>query len=260
MLTEDSLRRKVAAEAVKAVSLLPPPLEKKISQARENSEGLERKVLGRILENIEAAESSGVPLCQDTGVFEVWLRLGKNTASEGRRITEAILRGVRDVHESGPLRSSMSDIKPVIHTEISGADETGVIMTPRGFGSENYTFLHMLPPGVEEDEIIERVYGDLRRAAGRPCPPYVLGLGIGGTASKAVELSALALAECDFEHSPFEERVLRKANTLGTGAGGVGGAHTVLGVKLLEFPRHIAGVPLAVHIGCWCNRVVRFFL
>lgn len=258
MLSEREISRLFASEAEKAVIGLPESLNDELRRASLDSEGLEKSVLSGILKNSSEASRGGVPLCQDTGVFEVFLRIGKDSPYAGIDFNAVVTDGIRAAHKGGLLRASMDDVRPVIHIEFDGSSSVEAVITPRGFGSENYTYLHMLPPESKDDEIILKVIEDAAAAEARPCPPYLIGIGLGGTASKAMELSVKALTCMDFEYSIIEQKILDGVNKLGQGAGGFGGRHTALGVKVLRFPAHIAGLPLAVHIGCWANRFRRF--
>lgn len=246
------------SEAVKSTYLLPAPLKEKIKSVIGSSEGLENKVLSRILENIEIAENNKVPVCQDTGVFEIWISIGEDCSIKGVNFNEVVTHAIKKAHEMGGLRKSMSEILPVIHTNFIAGNYIEVVITPRGFGSENYSFLHMMNPESSNEDIANQILKDVKETGGRPCPPYVVGVGIGGTASKAVEMSTLALTEMDFIHNEEEDDLLKKINNIGTGAGAMRGAHTALGIKMKRFPQHIAGLAVGVHIGCWCNRVRRF--
>ncbi len=255
---ENELKKRICSEVEKAVYIIPPELKKRIALAHDNSSGLEKKVLGRIIENIEIASENKISLCQDTGVYEIWVDIGVRSPYNKVNLTRVIEEAVASAHKGGIMRSSMDEIKPVVNFSFSDSSRLDFIMTPRGFGSENYTFLHMMPPESSFESISDRIVEDIKSAGGRPCPPYLVGVGIGGTATKAVELSARALAEMDFEDNSRQENILKRLNNLGVGAGAVGGSHTALGIKIKKFPKHIAGLPLCVRAGCWCNRTRRF--
>ncbi len=247
-------------ESIKSSYILPLSLKKCIRNASKSSRGLERKVLVKIVENIEIAESHKIPLCQDTGVFEVWLKIGKYCVIKDANFNTVVRRAIKKAHEKGKLRASMNRIEPVVHIDFTEAKKyIEVVITPRGFGSENYSFLHMMNPESSFSDIEKQVLEDVKYANGAPCPPYIVGVGIGGTASKAVEMSTKALTEVKFKGCMEKEvELLKEINTINTGAGGFGGKFTALGVKIKYFPRHIAGLSVGVHIGCWCNRVRRF--
>ncbi|NLB34379.1 MAG: fumarate hydratase [Elusimicrobia bacterium] len=260
MEPETEIAQIFASEAEKAVIRLPKNLLQALNQAEENSQGLEKKVFSRIIENSFQAEKGKIPVCQDTGVFEVWLSVGKNSPLASLNLSYAATQGIRAAHSSGLLRASMDDVRPIIHIEYNDTDYVEVVVAARGFGSENYTSLHMLPPGSGQTRIIKEIVAAAEEAAARPCTPYLIGIGLGGTASKAVELSSKALTEIDFKPNDFEKKILDEVNGLGLGAGGFKGKYTALGVKVLKFPAHIAGLPLAVHLGCWANRYRKFRL
>jgi fumarate hydratase subunit alpha len=254
----DKFRKLLIEEVIKSTYILPGILCRRIEQAHDSSEGLEKKVLFRILENIKIAEEKKIPVCQDTGIFEIWLYIGNEADINGVNFNAIVSSAVQQAHKDGRLRQSMSEIEPVIHTQFVYGKFIEVIVTPRGFGSENYSYLHMLNPESSFEEIMDIILKDVRDSAGHPCPPYIIGIGIGGTASKAIEISTLALAEINFEPDTREARLLEEINKIGIGAGGMGGKYTALGVKINYFPQHIAGLALGVHIGCWCNRIRRF--
>jgi fumarate hydratase subunit alpha len=251
--------KKIAEEAVKSTCILPDPLKTKIREACNTSSGLEKKFFERITENLDISETRDVPACQDTGIFEMWIKIGDRIDISGGNIGETAVRAIKKAHENGFFRKSMDPVEPVVHISFIKDNHIDVVVTPRGFGSENYSFLHMMNPESDFTAIKNQVIEDVKTAGGRPCPPYLIGIGIGGTASKAVEMSTEALTEIDFINPDKEEsEILADINKLGIGAGGMGGDFTALAVKIKKFPQHIAGLALAVHIGCWCNRVRKF--
>ncbi|MFH1414835.1 MAG: fumarate hydratase [Elusimicrobiota bacterium] len=254
----ESFENRLIDEMIKSTYILPRPLKKMIKTAYFSSSGLEKRVFKRIIENISIAEKEKIPVCQDTGIMEIWLKIGNSCRLDRCNFNALFDRAAKKAHKIGGLRKSMDRIRPVLHTELMSGKNIDVVISPRGFGSENYSFLHMMPPVSSIKDITDRIILDVKEAGGRPCPPYVIGIGIGGTASKAVEMSVEALTEAGSVLSTEEERILRAINRLKTGAGSVGGRHTALSVRIKRFPMHIAGLALGVHIGCWCNRVRRF--
>jgi fumarate hydratase subunit alpha len=254
----NELKDLIIEEAVKSTYILPEGLQKNLEAACCNAEGIEKKVLKGIVGNIKIAEENSLPACQDTGVFEIWVNIGQEASIDKLDLDKTILQAIQEAHKVGGLRKSMPEIKPVVHYGIIEGRNIEFVITPRGFGSENYSFLHMMNPEATFEDIKKQILEDVRSAGGRPCPPYLIGVGIGGTASKAVEMSTQALTEIDFNHSEHETELLKQVNAIGTGAGGMGGRYTALGIKIKEFPQHIAGLAVGVHIGCWCNRVRRF--
>ncbi|MDA3792745.1 MAG: fumarate hydratase [Elusimicrobia bacterium] len=257
----NNIKDVIAGEVIKSVTVLPGELVEEIRKSSRKAEGIEKKVLEGMLKNCEIAEKENIPLCQDTGIFEIWFELGRESILKDINVNDLFTEAVRQGHKKGGLRDSMTGPpSPVIHIESSNKKNTRVTITPRGFGSENYTKLHMIDPNATFEKISEIIVEDVKSANGRPCPPYMVGIGIGGTASQAVELSARALTEIDFKFTDREKDLLNEINKLSHGAGGMGGSITALAVKIKERPSHIAGKALGVHIGCWSNRVRRFFL
>ncbi len=256
------VKKIIAGEVINAVTVLPEELVNQIKKSLDKAASpTEKNVLKSMLKNCEIAAEKSIPLCQDTGIFEIWVELGSRSILKDININEFITEAVREGHKRGRLRESMSGPpQPVIHIQSSGKKNSTITITPRGFGSENYSKLHMLDPNSSFEKIRDIITGDVKDADGRPCPPYLIGIGIGGTASSAVELSVKALTEIDFKFSGREKDLLSEINKLSHGAGGLGGKITCLGVKIKETPSHIAGKALGVHIGCWCNRVRRFNL
>jgi fumarate hydratase subunit alpha len=251
----------ITEEVIKSVTVLPAGLFEQLKKGRKNVTEREKRVLDSIVKNSEIAREKAIPLCQDTGIFEIWVELGRESSFRKADINNLINEAVREGHKRGNLRESMTGpAEAAIHIESGAGKNTRITITPRGFGSENYTSLHMLDPDSTFAQIKNIVIEDVKAADGRPCPPYLLGIGIGGTASEAVELSARALTEINFKFTKEEKEILDKVNTLSHGSGGMGGNLSALGVKILEKPSHIAGKALGVHIGCWCNRVRRFVL
>ncbi len=250
------IKKQITAQIIKSTFNLPGTLKQKLNSCKKESEGLEKKFFKRMIENLDISQKNKIPACQDTGIFEVWVNLGKNLKKNGLNLDKIITRAVKNAHREGKLRRSMPDgVKPVLHFEFWDKNFTEIILTPRGFGSENYSFLHMLNPETGFRKIIKMITGDVKKAGSRPCPPFLIGVGLGGTASKAVELSSLALTRMDFKPTDREKGILQAVNKLKIGAGGTGGQFTAIGAKVLNFPAHIAGLAMGVHIGCWCNRV-----
>jgi fumarate hydratase subunit alpha len=254
----NELENLLIEEAVKSTYILPEGLIKSLETACGDSEGIEKKVLTAIVENIKIGKDNALPACQDTGVFEIWVNIGRESSIDKLDLDNTIKQAIKKAHKTGGLRKSMTEIEPVVHYGLTEGKDVEFIITPRGFGSENYSFLHMMNPESTFEDIKEQILEDVKAAGGRPCPPYVVGIGIGGTASKAVEMSTQALTEIDFNHTGQESELLKQINNIGTGAGGMGGKYTALGIKIKGFPQHIAGLAVGVHIGCWCNRVRRF--
>jgi fumarate hydratase subunit alpha len=229
-------------------------------------------VLDKILKNIEIAASENIPLCQDTGTAVVFLDIGQDVQIVGGNLEECVNDGVRCAYEEGYLRKSMvsrpfsarvntKDNTPaVIHTEIVPGDRIRISVMPKGGGSENCSRLTVLPPARGREGIIDFVVNLVDESGSNPCPPIIVGLGIGGTTDKAMTLAKKALLRRvgapnpDPEVAELEREILKRINNLGIGAMGYGGRITALAVHAEVFPAHIASLPVAVNIQCWCAR------
>lgn len=237
--------------------------------AGEEKEPLPKSVLDMICENMEISEKEYMPMCQDTGMVVVFVEIGQEVYVSGS-LTDAINEGVRQGYRDGYLRASIvndpaerlntKDNTPaVIHFDIVPGDKLKLTVMPKGFGSENKSGLKMLVPAEGIEGACDFVVKTVKKASGDPCPPIVVGVGIGGTMEKAALLSKEALVQMFHETvNPYwrsiESELFKRINELGIGAGGFGGKHTCLGVKILTFPTHIAGLPVAVNIGCHVSR------
>ena len=235
----------------------------------------ERKKLAKeaikvILENARIAEKDKVPICQDTGYPIFFLEIGK-IKLDLKKVKEELTEGVREATTDGYLRSSVlldplrregisPNIPPILHVEASSRNGIKITLLVKGFGSENQTKLVMLKPNAGEDEIIEAVKEHVKGVGSRACPPYIIGIGIGGTSDIALMYSKKAtLLEIDKESkdpkiAKFESEIKKQVNKLGIGPLGVGGYTTCLGVRILTHPTHIAGLPLAISLGCHATR------
>jgi len=235
----------------------------------------ERKKLAKeaikvILENAKIAERDKVPICQDTGYPIFFLEIGK-IKLDLKKVKDALTEGIREATIDGYLRSSvLSDplrrqgispnIPPILHVEASGRKGIKITLLVKGFGSENQTKLVMLKPNAGEDEIIEAVKEHVKGVGSRACPPYIIGIGIGGTSDIALMYSKKAtLLEMDKKSKDpkiarLESEIKKRVNKLGIGPLGVGGYTTCLGVRILTHPTHIAGLPLAISLGCHATR------
>ena len=229
-----------------------------------------RDILSRIAENFEIAAETKVPICQDTGMACVFLKVGQEVHINGN-LEEAVNEGVRRGYREGYLRKSVvrdplgrvntGDNTPaVIHYEIVPGDKLEITVAPKGFGSENMSAIKMLKPSDGVDGVVDFVVQTVREAGPNPCPPIVVGVGIGGTFEKAAYLAKKALLRNvdSSNENPYyaalEQELLGRINTLGIGPQGFGGATTALGVNIETYPTHIAGLPVAVNIGCHVTR------
>ena len=230
-----------------------------------------KEILCQLTDNADIAKNENVPICQDTGMAIVFVELGQEVHIKGGLLTDAINEGVRRGYRDGYLRKSVvsdpfirentKDNTPaIIHYDIVEGDKIKIIVAPKGFGSENMSKIYMLKPsaGIEgaKDAIVQAV----DEAGPNPCPPIVVGVGVGGNFEMAALLAKKALLRPIGSHSDkphlreMEEELLERMNSLGIGPQGLGGVTTVLGVNVESFPTHIAGMPIAVNISCHVTR------
>ncbi len=230
-----------------------------------------RTMLTDIIKNAEIAREEQMPICQDTGMAVFFLKLGQEVHITGGLLADAINEGVRQGYQDGYLRKSVvadpvrrgntGDNTPaVIHLELVAGDSLEITLAPKGFGSENMSAIKMCKPSEGLDGIIDFVVETVKNAGGNPCPPLVVGVGIGGTFEKCATLAKQALLRDvdsknpDPYYAELEEILLTKINQLDIGPQGFGGKTTALGVNVETFPTHIAGMPCAVNINCHVTR------
>lgn len=232
---------------------------------------LGRQVLDTIIENDHIAEQERVPMCQDTGMTVVFVEMGQEVHISGGYIEDAINQGVRQGYQKGYLRKSVvgdplerintGDNTPaIIHYEIKPGDRFKIIVSPKGFGSENKSALKMLTPSQGLEGIKQFVIDTVSHAGGSACPPMIVGVGIGGTMERCAYLSKKALLRrvgspnADPRLDAIEKELLEEINKLGIGPVGLGGTTTAIAVHILTNPTHIAGLPVAVNISCHATR------
>lgn len=230
-----------------------------------------RGILGIILENAEIARKEGVAICQDTGMPVFFVEIGQEVVVTGGSITGAINKGVREGYLQGYLRRSMvedplnrintGDNTPaIIHYDIVEGDRVRIVFAPKGAGSENMSAVKMLSPADGEEGVKKFVVETVDKAGANPCPPVVVGVGIGGTMEKAAQLAKKAITRpLNVRNSnPYYERMeielLEQINKLGIGPQGLGGSTTALAVNIETYPTHIACLPVAVNINCHATR------
>lgn len=230
-----------------------------------------RQILGQLEENMDIAYENQIPICQDTGMTVVFLRIGQDVHIEGGFIEDAVNEGIRQGYDEGYLRKSVvgdpllrentKDNTPgVIHYEIVPGEQLEITVAPKGFGSENMSRVFMLKPADGIEGVKQVILETVQNAGPNACPPMVIGVGIGGTFEKCALLAKKALTRDLDSHSPIpyirelEEEMLEKINTLGIGPGGLGGRITAIGLNIETYPTHIAGLPVAVNICCHVNR------
>lgn len=230
-----------------------------------------RNVLDRIVENFEIADEECVPICQDTGMACVFLAIGQDVHLTGGALSDAVNEGVRRGYEKGYLRKSVvkdpvrrgntGDNTPaMLYTEIVPGDRVEISVAPKGFGSENMSRIRMLKPSAGIEGIKDFILRTVEEAGPNPCPPTVVGVGIGGTFDKCALLAKKALLRSLDSHHPdpyyaaLEDELLERINALGIGPQGFGGRTTAIGLNIETLPTHIAGMPCAVNINCHVTR------
>lgn len=231
---------------------------------------LGRQILNQLEENLQIAKEDMIPICQDTGMAVVFIKVGQDVHIEGGSLTDAINQGVREGYTEGYLRKSVvepierintQDNTPaVIHYEIVEGDKVDITVAPKGFGSENMSRIFMLKPADGIEGVKQSILTAVRDAGPNACPPMVIGVGIGGTFEKCASMAKHALTRDLDEESPIayvrelEKEMLEKINRLGIGPGGLGGTVTALAINIEIYPTHIAGLPVAINICCHVNR------
>jgi len=237
----------------------------------EEESPLGKQILTQLQENLQIAGDDMIPICQDTGMAVVFIKVGQEVHFEGGSLTDAINQGVHDGYVDGFLRKSVvkdpifrentKDNTPaIIHYEIVEGDRVDITLAPKGFGSENMSRVFMLKPADGIEGVKNAILTAVRDAGPNACPPMVVGVGIGGTFEKCAIMAKHALTRNLNEHSeiPYvadlEEEMLKRINGLGIGPGGLGGTVTALSVNVETYPTHIAGLPVAINICCHVNR------
>ncbi|HBT19989.1 MAG TPA: fumarate hydratase [Peptococcaceae bacterium] len=230
-----------------------------------------KRVLCQLLENAEIAAEERIPLCQDTGIAVVFISLGQEVIIKGKNLEDAVNIGVAEGYSEGYLRKSVvrdpikrintgNNTPAIIHTEIIPGDKIKITVSAKGGGSENMSAMSMLSPAAGSEGIIDFVLETVKRAGPNPCPPIIVGVGVGGNFELAPLLAKKALLrplneknEDEFWRN-MEDILLQKINSLGIGPQGFGGRITALKVSIETFPCHIASLPVAVNIDCHCHR------
>ena len=242
---------------------------------KEETSEVGKSVLNQLHQNLDIAESEMIPICQDTGMAVVFLDIGQDVHFVGGDLTDAVNRGVREGYEEGYLRKSVvedpvervntKDNTPaIIHMNIVPGDKVKITVSPKGFGSENMSRIFMLKPADGFDGIKKAIIETVREAGPNACPPFIVGVGIGGDFEKSAILAKRALTRGLDEESaspyrkPYldelEKELLEEINKIGLGPAGLGGRKTALGINIETYPTHIAGMPLAINMCCHVNR------
>lgn len=257
---------------IEANEHLPLDVKKAIETCRSLEDGpIAQGVLDDIIKNFQIADQECVPICQDTGMACVFLEIGQDVHLTGGDLREAVDEGVRRGYDRGYLRKSVvkdpvrrgntGDNTPaVLYTEIVPGEQVKITVGPKGFGSENMSKICMLKPSAGLQGIKDFILEVVETAGPNPCPPMVVGVGIGGTFDKAALLAKKALmrpldsSNEDPYYADLEKEMLEKINELGIGPQGFGGRTTAIGVNIETMPTHIAGMPVAVNINCHVTR------
>lgn len=257
---------------IEANQVLPEDIKESIQACRASEDGqIACGILDNIIENYEIAEKEQVPICQDTGMACVFLEIGQDVHIAGGDLTEAVNEGVRRGYTNGYLRKSVvkdpvrrgntGDNTPaMLYTEIVPGENIKITVGPKGFGSENMSAIRMFKPSAGIEGIKDFILETVETAGPNPCPPMVVGVGIGGTFDKAALLAKKALMRpVDSEnedpyYADLEKEMLKKINQLGIGPQGFGGKTTAIGLNIETRPTHIAGMPCAINISCHVTR------
>ncbi len=271
-VSTEEITKNIKEMCIEANYTLSDDVKNKIinSAAVEESE-IGKKILNQLEENMNIADSDNIPICQDTGMAVIFIKIGQDVHITGGNLEDAINQGVREGYIEGYLRKSVvkdpiirentKDNTPaVIHYEIIPGDKIEITVAPKGFGSENMSRVCMLKPADGIEGVKNAVIETVKLAGPNACPPVVVGVGVGGTFEKCALLAKKALTrDIDSENSieyvaELEKELLNEINKLNIGPGGLGGNVTALGVNIETYPTHIAGLPVAVNMCCHVNR------
>ena len=268
----ETITQNIKEMCIEANHFLSPDMKKVFDEAAASEESpLGRQILGQLEENLCIAGEEMIPICQDTGMAVVFIKVGQDVHLIGGSLTDAINEGVRQGYVEGYLRKSVvkdpiyrentKDNTPaIIHYEIVEGEQVEITVAPKGFGSENMSRVFMLKPADGIEGVKDAILTAVRDAGPNACPPMVVGVGIGGTFEKCAEMAKHALTRNLEEESPveyvrdLEKEMLETINNLGIGPGGLGGRTTALAVNIETYPTHIAGLPVGINICCHVNR------
>ncbi len=272
-INTQEITKKVKELFIEANYSLPEDVCAAIDSAdKKESDALAKEIFCEMKNNLSSAKEINVPVCQDTGMAVLLVEIGQDVHVVGGDFTEAVNEGVRQAYTEGYLRKSVvrdplfdrvntNDNTPaVVHTEIVPGDKIKLTSLPKGFGSENMSAVKMFTPSATKEDIIGFICDVLLKAGGNPCPPVVIGVGIGGTFDYAPYLAKKALARpldrrnTNPEYAEMEEELLSRINSLGIGPQGFGGDISALSCNIETYPTHIAGLPVAVNVNCHVMR------
>lgn len=271
-ISAEIITNNIKEMCIEANHFLSPDMKRVFEKAAdEETSALGKQILGQLRENLGIAGADMIPICQDTGMAVVFMKVGQDVHIEGGSLTDAINEGVRQGYVEGYLRKSVvkdpierentrDNTPAVVHYDIVPGDKLDITIAPKGFGSENMSRVFMLKPADGIEGVKDAVLTAVKDAGPNACPPMVVGVGIGGTFEKCALLAKKALTrDLDGERPSgyvreLEDELLEKINALGIGPGGLGGSKTALAVNVETYPTHIAGLPVAVNICCHVNR------
>lgn len=271
-LSVSKIEETVRRLCIEANRYLPTDVQDKLlSAAKVETEPLARGILEDLRQNWEVAAETGLPICQDTGMAVVFIRLGQDVHLTDGLLTDAVNRGVSRGYIDGKLRCSVvgdplrrvntGDNTPaVLHLELVEGDRVEITVAPKGFGSENMSRIRMMKPSAKRQDILDFISETAKLAGSNACPPMMLGVGIGGDFEQCALLAKRALCRpsdqpnADAFYAELEREALAAVNALGIGPQGFGGAVTAIGVNVEWAPTHIAGLPVAVNVGCHVTR------
>ena len=267
-----TVTEEVAKLCIDANLILSDEMQRAIADAQEKEDcTLAKEILGQLKENMEIAKEDRIPICQDTGMAVFFIELGQDVHIVGGSLNDAINEGVRKGYTDGYLRKSVvgdplirentKDNTPaIIHYDIVPGDSLKITITPKGFGSENMSRLVMLKPADGVDGVKQVVLDTVKAAGPNACPPFVIGVGIGGDFEMVAKLSKKALTREPGSHnklghiSTLEKELLEEINSFGIGPAGLGGKTTALAVNIETYATHIAGLPVGVNMCCHVDR------
>lgn len=270
-ISADTVKAAVSELCIKANLFLSDDIKRCIFGAEEKEESpLGKQIIGQLIDNLDIAETDEIPICQDTGMAVVFVRIGQEVYVNGN-LTDAINEGVRNGYSSGYLRKSVvgdplirentrDNTPAIVHYEIVPGDRLEITVAPKGFGSENMSRLYMLKPADGVEGVKKAVIETVSMAGPNACPPFVVGVGIGGDFELSALLAKKALirnvdTRSDKPHiKELEKELLEEINRLGIGPAGLGGRVTALAVNIETYATHIAGLPVAVNMCCHVNR------
>lgn len=271
-ISTDLITKNIKEMCIEANYLLSPDVKTAILNSVSSESGETGKnILVQLKKNMEIAETENIPICQDTGMAVVFLKIGQDVHIEGCAVEDAVNEGIRQGYTEGYLRQSVvkdplvrkntNDNTPgIIHYEIVSGDKLEITVAPKGFGSENMSRIYMLKPSDGIEGVKAAIVETVKMAGPNACPPFVIGVGIGGTFEKCALLAKKALVRDVNSHnsiayvSQLEDELLDEINSLWIGPGGLGGSTTALGINIEVYPTHIAGLPVAVNMCCHVNR------